>query len=59
MSSSMFEIGENTKSSLPMDLLGHMHKLAKETHCISDVKTCNSQVNKLPHNLAIDINIGK
>ena len=38
---SMLEIGKNTKASLPMDLLGCMHKLAKETHSISDVRTCN------------------
>ena len=55
----MFKIGENTKSSLPMDLLGRMHKLAKETHNISDVRTCNSQVNKLPHKSAIGMNIAK
>ena len=40
---SMLEIDENRKSSLPMGPLGLMHKLAKETHHISDVKTCNSQ----------------
>ena len=55
----MLEIGENTKSNLPMDLLGRMHRLAKETHCISDVRTCNGQVNKLPHKSAIGMNICK
>ena len=54
----MLEIDENTKSSLPMDLLGHIHKLAKETHNISDDKACNGQVNKLPHELTIGMNIG-
>ena len=58
-SRSMLEIGENTKSSLPMDLLGCMHKLAKETHRISEVRTCNNQVNKLPHKSAIGMNIDK
>ena len=53
----MFEIGDNTKSRLSIDLVRHMHKLAKETHRISDVRTCNSQVNKLPHKSAIDMNI--
>ena len=42
-----------------MDLMEHMHKLAKETHCISDVRTCNSQVNMLPHKSAIGTNIDK
>ena len=42
-SKTMLKIGENKESSLPMDLLRHMHKLAKETHGISDVKTCNGQ----------------
>ena len=55
----MLEIGENTKSSLPMDLLRCMHKLAKETHRISDVRMCNSQVNKLSHKLVIGMNFGK
>ena len=40
---SMLKICENTKSSLPMGFLRHMHKLAKETHDISDVRTCNGQ----------------
>ena len=30
-SKSILEIGKNIKSSLSMDLLGHMHKLDKET----------------------------
>ena len=55
----MLEIGENTEISLPMDLLRRMHKFAKETHCISEVRTCNSQVNKLPHKSAIGMNIDK
>ena len=55
----MLEIGENTKSSLPIDLLGQMHKLAKETHRIGDIRMCNSQVNKLPHKSAIGMNICK
>ena len=50
----MLEIDENTKSNLLMDLVGHMHKQAKETYHISDVRTCNSQVNKLPHPLGND-----
>ena len=58
-SKSMIEVGKNTKNCLPMDLLGRMHKLPKETHRISDVRTCNSQVNKLPHKSAIGVNIGK
>ena len=56
---SILEICRNTKSSLPMDLLGHMHKLVKETNCISDVRACNGQVNKLPHKLVIGMNICK
>ena len=40
-SRSMLEISENTKSGMPMDLLGHMHKLVKETHGISDFRECN------------------
>ena len=57
MSRSMLEIGENMKSSLLIDLLRRMHKLAKETHHISDVKTCNNQVNKLTHQSTIGMNI--
>ena len=34
-----------------------VHKLAKETHNISDVRMCNSQVNKPPHKLVIGMNI--
>ena len=56
---STLEIGENTKSSLSIYLLRHMHKLAKETHRISDVRMCNSQVNKLPHRSMIGMNISK
>ena len=59
MSWIMLEIGKNMKSSLPMDLLGRMQKLAKETHSISDVRMSNSQVNKLPHKLVIGMNIFK
>ena len=59
MFTNMLEIGENTTSSLPMDLLGCMHKLAKETSGISNVMTCNGQVNKLPHKSAISMNIYK
>ena len=59
MSRNMLEIGENTKSNLPIDLMRCMHKLAKETHSISDGRTWNSQVNKLSHKLAIDTNIDK
>ena len=55
----MLEIGENTKSNLPMDLLGRMHKLAKETHGISDFRMCNGQVIKFPHKSAIGMNIFK
>ena len=32
---------DNMKSSLHLDLLRHMHKLAKETHNIRDVNMCN------------------
>ena len=53
----MFEIGESTKSSLPMDLLVCMHKVAKETYNISGVGTCNDQVNKFPQKLVIGMNI--
>ena len=45
---SMLEIGKNKKTSLPMDLLGCIHKLAKETHGISDVRTCNGQEISFP-----------
>ena len=55
----MLETCENTKCRLPIDLVRRMHKLAKETHHISDVKTCDSQVNKIPHKLAIGMNIDK
>ena len=55
----MFAIGENTKSNLPMDLLGCMHILVKEIHGINDFRMCNSQVNKLPHELTIGMNIYK
>ena len=41
------------KSSLPIDLPGCMHKLAKETRTISDAKTCKDQEDKFPHKLAI------
>ena len=58
-SRSMLEIGKNTKSSLPVDLVRCMNKLAKETHRISDVSTCTSQVSKLPHKLPIGLNIDK
>ena len=47
------------KSSLQMDLLGRIHKFAKETHCISDVKTCNDQVDRFPRKLAIGVDICK
>ena len=44
MSRSMLEIVENTKSSLLMDLLWCMHKLAKETYSTSDVKTYGRRI---------------
>ena len=53
----MLEIGKNTKSSIPMDLLGSIHKLDMETDDISDVRTCNGRVNKLPHKSEIGMNI--
>ena len=55
----MLEIVEKTKSSLPMDLLRRMHKLSKETHRISNVKTCSNQINKLLHKSEIGMNINK
>ena len=55
----MLEIDENAKISLPMDLLRRVHKLSMETHSISDVKTSNNQVNKLPRELVIGMNIYK
>ena len=56
---SMLDIGKNMKSSLPMDLLWCLHKLAKEIHNISDVRTCNGHVTKLPYKLVIGMNIYK
>ena len=56
MSKIMIEIGENMKSSLLMDLLRHIHQMAKQPHHISDFRTCNGQVNKLPHKSAIGMN---
>ena len=57
MFTNMLEIGENMTSNLPMDLLGCMHKLEKETSGISNVRTCNGQVNRLPQKSAIGMKI--
>ena len=59
MSKSMLKIGMNITSNLPMDLVGRMHKLAKEFHDLRDVKTCNGQVKKVPHKWAIGIKMCK
>ena len=37
----MLEIVKSTSSSRLMDIMGHIHKQAKYTYGISDVKTCN------------------
>ena len=55
----MLEIRKNMENNLPMDLMGCMHKYAKETHSISDVKIYNGQVNKFPHKLVLGMNIYK
>ena len=59
MFKSMHEIGDNTKSSMLIDFLGRIHKLAKETHYISDAKMYNGQVDKLSHKSKICMNIYK
>ena len=51
----MLEVGKNKKSSMLVDILGHMHKLAKETHGISDVRMFNDQVDNFTHKSIIGL----
>ena len=51
----MLEVGKNKKSSMLVDILGHMHNLAKETHGISDVRMFNDQVDKFTHKSLIGL----
>ena len=53
---SMLEICTYVKSSMTLDLLGHMYKLV-ETHCVGYVQICDGQVDKLHNEFIITMDI--